>query len=133
MEPDRDARVPLREAFVSPEAKRRYNQRMFGIISPRYDLITRLLSYGQDQRWKDRLVAEAEVRPGHPRWTSHAARATSRWPLAAGGARVVGLDLTLPMLRARRPPPRRAGRPLVAGDMACLPVPRPSVDLVTAS
>lgn len=41
--------MKLDEAFASPEAKRRYNRRLFHTIADRYDLITVLLSYGQDR------------------------------------------------------------------------------------
>ena len=63
-EHEENPRVPLERAFDSPDDKRRYNRRLFGIIAPRYDLITRFLSYGQDHRWKRRLVTLAAARPG---------------------------------------------------------------------
>ena len=54
--------MSLRNAFDSPEAKRRYVRQLFSTIADRYDLITALLSYGQDARWKRTLVALANVR-----------------------------------------------------------------------
>ena len=54
----------LGSAFDSPDSKSRYVRRLFSTIADRYDLITVLLSYGQDRRWKRRLVAMARAAPG---------------------------------------------------------------------
>ena len=43
-----------RAALASPDSKSRYVRRLFSTIADRYDLITVLLSYGQDRRWKRR-------------------------------------------------------------------------------
>lgn len=92
-------RPKLTRAFDSPETKLAYNRRLFATIAPRYDLITRLLSYGQDARWKRRVVeiARAEGPPGRALdlacGTGDIALA-----LAAHGRDVVGLDLTMEML-----------------------------------
>ena len=53
--------MSLGTAFDSPENKRRYVTRLFTTIAPRYDLITRVLSYGQDRRWKLRLIRDAAI------------------------------------------------------------------------
>ena len=54
----------LRDALASAETKAPYVRRLFRTIADRYDLITRLLSYGQDQRWKRRLVQMSGVDSG---------------------------------------------------------------------
>ena len=54
----------LGSAFDSPDTKSRYVRRLFSTIADRYDLITGLLSYGQDRRWKRRLVSLVPTRPG---------------------------------------------------------------------
>jgi demethylmenaquinone methyltransferase/2-methoxy-6-polyprenyl-1,4-benzoquinol methylase len=33
-------------------------------LPARYDLITRLLSFGRDQRWKAALIERAHIKPG---------------------------------------------------------------------
>jgi ubiquinone/menaquinone biosynthesis methyltransferase len=139
----------LARAFDSAEAKLAYNRRLFATIAPRYDLITRLLSYGQDARWKRRVTeivrAEgAERGPGHPGpgprvldlacGTGDIALA-----LADGSRRVVGLDLTTEMLtlavrRFGGSEVRRGDAPVwIAGDMTRLPFAGASFDVVTTS
>lgn len=128
----RSRRVPLERAFESEEAKRTYNRRLFAVIAPRYDLATRLLSYGQDQRWKRRLVRLAGPRPGERALDLACGTGDIALALAAAGARVTGLDLTRAMLlRARR---RDAAGCIVwvAGDMQRLPFGAGQFDLVTA-
>ena len=44
------------QRIATPEGKRQYVRALFATIADRYDLITRLLSYGQDHRWKVRMV-----------------------------------------------------------------------------
>ena len=126
----------LRRALASPESKAPYVRRLFHTIADRYDLITRLLSYGQDARWKRRLVAMADLSGSGPSTrTLDLACGTGdiAFGLAARGAEVVGLDLTLRMLqlaRAKIPPAPAAA--FLAGDMMALPFADASFDLVTA-
>ncbi len=46
------------------EAKAGYVRAMFSRISPRYDLMNRLMTFGLDQGWRRRVVAEAAVPAG---------------------------------------------------------------------
>src|SRR5918992_5876107 len=55
--------MDLRSAIATPDGKRTYVRRLFATIADRYDLITVVLSYGQDRRWKARLIALAGLRP----------------------------------------------------------------------
>jgi ubiquinone/menaquinone biosynthesis methyltransferase len=126
------SRVSLSDAFVSPEAKLRYNRRLFGTIADRYDLITVVLSYGRDRRWKERLIELAGIAPGDR--VLDLACGTGDLALLAGarGARVTGLDLVPRMLalaRAKTPAGRVA---YVCGDMGGLPFADGSVDVVTS-
>ena len=123
--------MELDRAFDSPEAKRRYNARLFTTIAGRYDFITRLLSYGRDQAWKRDLIARAGIRPGER--VLDLAAGTGDLALAARalGAIVVGLDLAPRMLRLARAKPHATAVRFVVGDMTALPVPAASVDVVT--
>ena len=56
--------MSLDDAFQTPQAKRRYVRDLFATIADRYDLITRVLSYGQDARWKAKLTTMAGVKAG---------------------------------------------------------------------
>lgn len=133
-EQTRGASAPgrLRDAFSSPEAKRRYNRRMFETIAARYDFITVALSYGCDRRWKRRVVALAAVGDGESAIDLACGTGDLALLLADAGARVVGLDLTAGMLAlARRKDPARRVR-FVQGDMTHLPLGDGSADVVTA-
>jgi demethylmenaquinone methyltransferase/2-methoxy-6-polyprenyl-1,4-benzoquinol methylase len=55
--------LSLRERISTPEGKQRYVRRLFATIADRYDFITRFLSYGQDSRWKRRLIRLAALQP----------------------------------------------------------------------
>ena len=59
-----ESRLPLGQAFGTPDAKRRYTRRLFATIADRYDLITRVLSFGRDQAWKADLIDRAAAGPG---------------------------------------------------------------------
>ena len=100
--------MSLGSAFQSPESKRAHVRGLFATIADRYDLITRVLSYGQDRRWKARLIREARVTPSE--CVLDLACGTGDIALlakAAGARRVLGLDLTPRMLLLARQQGRR--------------------------
>jgi ubiquinone/menaquinone biosynthesis methyltransferase len=123
--------MQLDRAFDSPEAKRRYNARLFTTIAGRYDFITRLLSYGRDQAWKRDLIARAALRPGDRVLDLAAGTGDLALAARAHGAIVVGLDLAPRMLRLARAKPDADAVRFVVGDMTSLPVPPASIDVVT--
>ena len=100
-----DGGVPLDEALASADAKQRYVRRLFSTIADRYDLITILLSFGLDARWKRRAVAASMAAPGSRALDLACGTGDIAFALSAQGAAVVGLDVTHRMLehaRARR-------------------------------
>ena len=125
--------MTLRSAIATPEGKRRYVRHLFATIADRYDFITRFLSYGQDRRWKARLITLASI-TSRDRVLDLACGTGDLTFAAAGTARtVVGLDLTHRMLQlamARGAGSHRAP-PFVCGDMLALPFPAASFDVVT--
>lgn len=127
---------PLDTAFTSPAAKAGHVRRLFATIADRYDLITRVLSYGMDARWKRRLVALADVRQGEVALDLASGTGDVARLVAARGAHAIGLDLTLRMIEIARDKPAPAGAPALrwlVGDMGALPLPPATVSLVTTS
>lgn len=126
-------RPDLRTSFATPAAKRRYVRRLFATIADRYDLITVLLSYGGDARWKRRLVELAPVGPGIRAADLACGTGDIAFALAARGARVVGLDITPRMVELAKEKGTVGDCPrFLVGDMMALPFADASVDLVTA-
>ena len=128
-------RSTLASAFDTPEAKRRHVRQLFATIADRYDVITRVLSYGMDRRWKRRLVARALVRVGEPALDLATGTGDVAYALAARGAVVTGLDVTHRMLQLARAK-QTAGAPHAAfttADMMALPFPRAAFAIVTTS
>lgn len=126
---DNNHRVSLDDAFQTPQSKRRYVRQLFATIADRYDLITRVLSYGQDARWKARLVAMAEVRAGERALDLACGTGDIAFAVAARGATALGLDITHRMLQLARA--KSAAAQFITGDMTTLPFRSASFDLVT--
>jgi demethylmenaquinone methyltransferase/2-methoxy-6-polyprenyl-1,4-benzoquinol methylase len=130
--------MPLRDSIATPDGKRRYVRALFATIADRYDFITVALSYGQDRRWKRRLVDLAAPRAGARALDLATGTGDIAFALAARGASVVGLDITHRMIelaRSKEAPgdrgPERAPPRFVVGDMLALPFPDTSFDIVT--
>ncbi len=147
--------MTLRSTISTPEGKRRYVRRLFATIADRYDFITGFLSYGQDRRWKQRLIALAAVTADDRVLDLACGTGDLLFAAAADARAAVGLDLTHRMLqlaRSRHPrTPRRAERAkemlsdqagplpeyqrqspwLVTGDMLVLPFGDSCFDVVT--
>ena len=123
----------LRQTISTPAGKAPYVRRLFTTIAPRYDLITRLLSYGQDRRWKRRLIGMAAPLEGRHLLDAACGTGDLAWAAADTGAHVTGLDLTHAMivLARRRVSARGAAPRFLVGDMLALPFPDASFDVVT--
>jgi ubiquinone/menaquinone biosynthesis methyltransferase len=42
--------------ITNPEEKKNYNNNLFSIVAPAYDIITIILSFGRDKSWKKKLI-----------------------------------------------------------------------------
>jgi ubiquinone/menaquinone biosynthesis methyltransferase len=127
--------MSLKAAFDSPESKRRHVRALFATIADRYDLITAVLSYGQDARWKAKLVSIADIRKGERALDLAAGTGDIAFAVAARGAKTVAVDITHRMLQlAARKSAERGSLSrvdFVTADMTSLPLGAAAFDLVT--
>jgi demethylmenaquinone methyltransferase/2-methoxy-6-polyprenyl-1,4-benzoquinol methylase len=100
----RNFTLKMHDYIHRPEGKRKFNEEMFSEIASRYDFITRALSFGRDKTWKDALVAKLpEIKSPHCLdLACGTGDLTFRLALRYRQGRIVGLDLTEPMLALAR-------------------------------
>jgi ubiquinone/menaquinone biosynthesis methyltransferase len=118
----------LRSTISTPDGKRRYVRQLFATIADRYDFITVFLSYGQDRRWKRRLIGLARLQPSDRVLDLACGTGDILFEAAPHVKQSVGLDVTHRMLVLAR---RRQALPFVTGDMLDLPFPDGSFTVVT--
>src|SRR5881628_210231 len=94
--------MSLHDRLATQDGKRQYVRALFATIADRYDFITVALSYGQDRRWKRRVIALAEPRAGLRVLDLATGTGDLAFAAAARGARVVGLDITHRMIELAR-------------------------------
>ena len=130
--------MSIGDRIATEDGKRRYVRALFATIADRYDFITVALSYGQDRRWKRRLIDLAAPPPGARALDLATGTGDIAFSLAARGARVIGLDVTLRMIElargkaaAQTTPAGRSPVRFLQGDMVALPFPGGSFDIVT--
>ena len=125
------ARGPLPDARPTADKDAVLVQRMFDRVAGRYDLANALLSFGSDQHW--RRCATAAVGPVGGSLVLDVATGTGRLATALcdAGARVVGVDFSMPMLEAGAQRADRAGVAFVNGDGTRLPFADATFDAVT--
>lgn len=126
------SRVSLRRAIATADGKQRYVRQLFATIADRYDFITGFLSYGQDRRWKRRLIQLASLQPSDRVLDLACGTGDIIFAAADHVQRAVGLDVTHRMLQlAKRRNPAEAGLYFVTGDMLALPFADQSFTVVT--
>jgi demethylmenaquinone methyltransferase/2-methoxy-6-polyprenyl-1,4-benzoquinol methylase len=106
---------------------------MFDGVARRYDVTNTVLSLGLDRRWRRRMRQCLEQRRGQRVLDLAAGTGVSTAELERAGARAVGCDFSLGMLRAGRANRSRRHLALVAGDATRLPFADGSFDAVTIS
>jgi demethylmenaquinone methyltransferase/2-methoxy-6-polyprenyl-1,4-benzoquinol methylase len=112
-----------RDGLPTGEAKRRTVETMFDRLAPSYERMNRVISLGQDRRWRHRTVAALALPIGSLVLDLACGTGDLCRDLTAVGHRAVGLDLSAGMLAAAD-----TGCPLVRGDAAALPFPGRSID-----
>ena len=107
-----------------------YVQRMFGRIAPHYDLMNRLMTFGQDARWRREAVRKLEIPAGAAILDAGAGTGDISLHIrhTRPDVRVIACDLTPAMIRVGR---KRTGAEKilwVAADARHLPFARERFD-----
>jgi demethylmenaquinone methyltransferase/2-methoxy-6-polyprenyl-1,4-benzoquinol methylase len=126
----------LRDWPTDGAARRAYADAVFRRVAPRYDLLTRLLSFGSDRKWKEELVSLLpQAREGSR--ILDLATGTGELPILVRRAGrtepIVALDRNREMLRQARAKGVGSGASRVAfvvGDLNSLPVAERAFDAV---
>ncbi len=119
---------------LSGEERAHYVQDMFGRIAGRYDLMNRLMTAGQDVRWRRVVIQEARLKAGGRLLDI----ATGTGEIAYEGLRqqpdikAVGGDFTIEMMRVGKRNPRRKSIQWTAADTLALPFADNTFDAVTS-
>ena len=107
-------------------------RQLFSRIADRYDLITVVLSYGQDHRWKRQLIGMARLKREAQVLDLATGTGDLAFLAAATAKNVVGLDITKRMLElATAKRAEGSGPRFLQGDMLALPFQSGSFDVVT--
>ncbi len=121
-------------AHLQGQARARYVQEMFGRIAGRYDRMNRLMTFGQDMKWRRFVIEKASLPPGGR--LLDLATGTGDLAFAAlersPSATVIGADFSLPMMQVGQ---RRAlGRRVhwCQADALALPYPADTFDAVVS-
>ena len=108
------------------EEKARTVRRLFDTISPRYELVNRVMTFGMDAGWRRRTVRELALPPRSRVFDLACGTGDLCRDLAAAGHRPIGFDFSHGMLLAAR-----THAPLVEADIVRLPVRDASADGAT--
>ena len=108
---------------LAGEARARYVRRMFGRIAPRYDLLNRLMTFGQDRRWRRETVRRMDLQASPRVLDVGAGTGDLAFEVLNGrpGACLVALDFTPVMMELGRRRPAGSRVHWVVGDASHLP------------
>ena len=121
-------------AHLEGDERARYVQAMFARIAGRYDLMNRLMTFGQDVRWRRAVIRQAQL----PRSGRLLDIATGTGDIAWEAVRqqpdiqAVAGDFTLEMMQAGQAYPERQVLQWVAADTLVLPFADDTFDAVTS-
>lgn len=121
-------------AHLEGQERAEYVQDMFARIATRYDLMNRVMTFGQDLHWRRYVIQQARL-PENGRLLDIA---TGTGDIAfegrqqVPGLQAVGGDFTIEMMQAGKQIPERAAIQWVGADTLTLPFPDNSFDAVTS-
>lgn len=121
-------------ANLEGEARAQYVQEMFARIAERYDFMNRLMTFGQDVRWR-RVVIDLAQLPSGGRLLDIA---TGTGEIALEGQKrvpglmAVGGDFTIEMMQVGKRVPERGSIRWTGADTLRLPFPDETFDAVTS-
>jgi demethylmenaquinone methyltransferase/2-methoxy-6-polyprenyl-1,4-benzoquinol methylase len=121
-------------AHLQGQERADYVQDMFARIAGRYDTMNRLMTFGQDVRWRQYVIRQANLPAGGrlldiATGTGDIAEEGQR---QVPGLRAVGGDFTIEMMQAGKRLPGRAMIQWAAADTLALPFPDATFDAVTS-
>ena len=125
--------LKIGDNLQSAEKKKGYNEKVFSEVAPRYDFITRALSFWQDASWKRDLINSLPAYEA-PLCVDIACGTGDISFLLADKyprGRIVGLDIARPMLDIARRRNTRRNISFINQDMGRLEFAPESVDIVT--
>lgn len=121
-------------AHLTGQERAQYVQSMFARIAGRYDRMNRLMTFGQDLRWRRYVIQQANIPPNGRLLDI----ATGTGDIAfegmeqVPGLQAVGGDFTLEMMQAGKLYPERRTIQWVGADTLALPFPGEYFDAVTS-
>jgi demethylmenaquinone methyltransferase/2-methoxy-6-polyprenyl-1,4-benzoquinol methylase len=121
-------------AHLTGQERAHYVQNMFARIAGRYDRMNRLMTFGQDLRWRRYVIRQANIPPNGRLLDI----ATGTGDIAfegmqqVPGLQAVGGDFTLEMMQAGKLYPERRTIQWVGADTLALPFPDEYFDAVTS-
>lgn len=121
-------------AHLTGNERAAYVQDMFGRIAARYNLMNRLMTFGQDMRWRRFVVQQARLKSGDRLLDL----ATGTGDIAfealktVPGIQAVGADFSLPMMQVGQRLPMDSQVGWLGGDALNLPFPDESFDAATS-
>lgn len=121
-------------AHLTGQERAQYVQSMFARIAGRYDRMNRLMTFGQDLRWRRYVIRQANIPPNGRLLDI----ATGTGDIAfegmqqVPGLQAVGGDFTLEMMQAGKLYPERRTIQWVGADTLALPFPDEYFDAVTS-
>src|SRR5882724_7327561 len=121
-------------ATLQGKERAAYVQGMFDRIAGRYNLMNRLMTFGQDLRWRRFVIQQAKLKPGDKLLDL----ATGTGDIAfealrqVPGVQAVGADFSLGMMIVGKALPQGDQVRWSGADALNLPFPDASFDVVTA-